>query len=574
MKKAFKIILPIFLALAILLCLAWYLFIYDLEFTRDMLLFGARKFEKHDNRTAAAWFYDSAYRLANNDDAVAIELAEQYKASGNYTRAEYTLSKAIEDGGGADLYVALSQTYVEQDKLLDAVKLLNGVRNETLKAQLDALRPAAPVATPDPGFYSQYISVTITADSGTLYVNPNGEYPSIKDAPCTGPIPLRDGENAIYALTVSDNGLVSPVSIFGYTIGGVVEEVHFADAAVEKHIRTLLNVSDDEVIFTNQLWTITDFTVPEDANSFEDLAYLTFLETLTITAGPSDQFSVLSSMANLTTLQISNVTVSSDELAVIGALPKLEHLTLSSCNLSTTAGLERSVKITTLDLSNNTIRNIDALQAMTALTEVNLQHNALTDLTALSAASSLQKLDISYNAVDSLNPICNNKSITWLDASNNSLTDLSSINQLTHLHYLSVAHNSITDISAVASCSALTELDISSNQLTEIAALSSNELLNKLNFSYNQVTELPNFPKDCALVTIDGSHNLLTTLEPLSGLSHLNNVFMDYNEELDSVEPLANCPILIKVNVYGTKVTEVSSLTEQSIIVNYDPTQE
>ena len=48
---------------------------------------------------------------------------------------------------------------------------------------------------------------------------------------------------------------------------------------------------------------------------------------------------------------------------------------------------------------------------------------------------------------------------------------------------------------------------------------------------------------------------------------------MDYNNGISSVKALADCPMLIQVNVYGTKVTQVSSLTSQNIIVNYDPTK-
>ena len=75
------------------------------------------------------------------------------------------------------------------------------------------------------------------------------------------------------------------------------------------------------------------------------------------------------------------------------------------------------------------------------------------------------------------------------------------------------------------------------------------------------------------LITIDGSHNLLTSLEQLGGLAHLNNVYMDYNEGIESVDCLAKCPLLILVNVYGTKVSKVDALTDQSIIVNFNPVQ-
>ena len=111
MKKSIRIILPIVLALAIVICTGWYLFIYDRAFTRDVLLHAARYFESSGNHTVSAWFYNHAYTHAGNSDAVAIELAEQYKESGNYTKAEYTLSHAISDGGGVDVYIALSKTF-------------------------------------------------------------------------------------------------------------------------------------------------------------------------------------------------------------------------------------------------------------------------------------------------------------------------------------------------------------------------------------------------------------------------------------------------------------------------------
>ena len=55
-----------------------------------------------------------------------------------------------------------------------------------------------------------------------------------------------------------------------------------------------------------------------------------------------------------------------------------------------------------------------------------------------------------------------------------------------------------------------------------------NKLLN-LDFSKNKASALPKWDVNCALVTINGSYNKLTTLEPLRGLKHLNNVYMDYN---------------------------------------------
>lgn len=574
MKKFLRVFVPIIMVLAILICLGWYLFSYDREFTRDMFLYGARYFDSQGNRVIASWFYDRAYEQAGDNDDVAIELANQHKASGNYTQAEATLSRAIEDGGGIKLYMALCQTYAEQDKLIDCVALLNSITNPQIKEELDALRPAAPVAKPEPGFYNQYISVTVSSESGTVYVNPCGEYPSINEDLYTAPIPLVAGENTLYALAVDENGLVSTLSIFGYTIGGVIEEVDFTDSAVESQIRQMLEIDNNTIIYTNDLWSITSFVMPEAARSYEDLKHLPFLEELTIHDGVSGGLSVLSSLAKLTKLSITDTSVSAEELAVIGALPKLEQLTLNGCGLSTAAGLEKATGLRYLDLSNNTIRNISALASMQSLQKVYLQNNALTDLSSLSAIKTITHLNVSGNALSTLTPICGISELVWLDASNNQLTRLEQIGKLTKLQELYLSKNLLNDIIGLEACTALQVLYVDNNQLIDISQVAALVNISMLDFSHNQVAALPEFSRDCALVEIDGSHNLLENLDALGGLHHLNIVLMDYNENIDSVAPLADCHVLIRVDVFGTKVTEVTMLTDQSIIVNYNPVQE
>lgn len=577
MKKFFKILIPLLLALAIILGLAWYLFTYDRDFTRDMLLYGARFCDSQGHSSLSSWFYDRAYDLAKDNDLVAVELSQQHKAAGNYTQAENTLSKAIEDGGGINLYIALSQTYIEQDKILDAVKLLNGITNPEVLAALEEMRPAAPTASPEPGFYNQYISVSVSGEGGTLYVNPIAEYPSVNDDPYAEPVVLQDGENTIYAVTVAENGLVSPLSIFGYTVGGIIEEVNFADAAVEAAVREALDLDSEETVMSNQLWDILTFEVPEGTQSLEDLKYMLFLEELTISNVPAGQLNVLSGLSHLTSLSITGTTVSSEEVSTIASLVTLERLTLSGCGLSTTTYLDTLTELTYLDLSNNAIRNIRALSSMPKLQEVNLKQNALTDLTELSSLSNLQILDVSYNSLTTLSPIFSSSTLLRLNAGTNMLTDVSGIGSLKDLNYLSLASNSISDFSPVAECTALTELDLSSNMAADISALSGLSNLVMLNFSYNQVTAIPEFADDSALVTIDGSHNLISSLEPLEGIVALNNVYMDYNTEISSLECLADNYNLVQVNVYNTKVNELSQvtcLTEHSIIVNFTPMQE
>lgn len=579
MKKAIRIIIPILLAIAIVLCLAWYLFVYDREFTRDMLLHSARFFENQGSHETAARFYDLAYKQAGDNDLVAIELAQQHKNAGNYTKAEFVLNQAISEGGSEELYTALCKTYVEQDKLLDAVKLLDTICREdstvsqSVKDALISKRPAAPISVPSPGYYSQYITVTLEAESGTLYANNNGQYPSVQTDIYTQPITLAGGENIIYAIAVSQEGLVSPLGIFGYTVGGVIEEVSFADPAIEVAVRDLLVTSDDAIILTSDLWNLSEFTVPVEAKDYSDLKHMKNLEKLTIASGVSNQLTNISAMTLLTELTITDTAVTSDELKLIGALPHLEKLTLSGCGLSTTAGLKNADGLIYLDLSKNTIRNIDVLSGMKDLKELNLKQNALTDLTPLSSCTSLSVLDVSGNALTTISPICGLSNLTKLYADNNSISQLGNLPQLTSLSELTLSYNQLSDIASLSGSTSIETLNISNNAITDISTLTSLSGLTHLDFSYNQVTVLPKWDKGCALIRIDGSHNLLSDLSALSGLENLNSVYMDYNAEISSIRELADCHVLIVVSVYGTKVTEVKSLTDQSIIVHYNPTQ-
>ena len=571
MKKAIRIILPVILAIAIILCTAWYLFIYDRAFTKDLLLGMARTCETQGNHNMAAWFYNVAYAQSGNGDDVAIELAEQYKSIGNFTKAEYTLSNAIKDGGGVELYVALCRTYVEQDKLLDAVTMLDNISNPDIKTQLESMRPATPAISPEPGFYSQYISATLSSENGTTYFSTDSQYPSTNSAPYSEPIALKDGENTVYAITVSDKGLVSPLSIYGYTVGGVVQPVDFIDPAVEASIRSLLNTGNDATLNTSDLWTIKSYEIPSGAKDCSDLKHLVFLEQLTADSLKTSDLGFISSLVNLKELTIQNTALSPETLNAISSLPALNKLTLSNCSLSDISPLSKLTGMTYLNLSNNSIRKIDALSSLVNLQELNLQHNALTVIAPLSGMTNLEKLDVSYNALKSLESACKITSLTWLDASVNKISVLGQFSNLTKLTNLNLASNQLSNVSALAACTALVDLNLSTNSLTDISQLSALTNMMYFDFSYNKVKELPAFPKSCQLVTIKGSHNQISSLEKLRGLSHLNIVHMDYNANISSVKPLADCPLLIEVNVYATKVKDVKALTDQSIIVNYKP---
>lgn len=571
MKKFIHFLVPLLLALVIVASIGWYLFVYDRDFTRDALLSQARYNDLYGNSRLSSWFYDLAYEHSGRDENVAIELANQYKSDGNFTKAEVTLSNAIKNKGTVELYTALCKTYVQQDKLMDAVALLDSISDPAMKETLDKLRPTVPATSHEPGFYSQYIDVALTSSSGTLYYTTDGEYPSVNGNKYTDPISLEAGETIIYAISVDKSGLVSQPVVAGYTVGGVIEEAVFADKAMENAIREILGSGDAKILYTNEMWGITEFTVPENATGLDDLALMPYLQALTIQNQDLYSLEYLSSLTKLQKLDLSGCTFPSEDLAVLAKLPALTELNLSGCSLSTIAALEGAPGLTKLNLSSNTLRNLEVLSDMATLTELNLKHNAVTELDALSSLNNLKTLDISFNAVSNLKPLASCVKLEWLDAGNNGLTRVNGVEALPLLTYLSLDYNELTDIAILGQCVELTNLSIANNQITNISKLSSLVNLDILDFSYNSVESMPDWQEGCMLRTIDGSYNSLLSIDNLSTLDQLCYVYMDYNK-LTSVDALANNYRLVQVNVYGNEIDTVAALTEHDIIVNYDPT--
>ena len=572
MKKLIHFLVPLLMIVLVIASIGWYLFVYDRAFTRDLLLQQARDNDLKGNNSLSSWFYNLAYSFSGQDENVAIELANQYKDSGNYTKAEVTLSKAIRDGATKELYIALCKTYVEQDKLLDAVSMLANIPNASIKAELEAMRPAAPQADYPSGYYSQYISVTLSSSEGTtLYYTTDGDYPSIADEPYSAPIELPLGESQIYAISVADNGLVSPVTILGYTIGGVIEPVIFMDASMEQAVRTALGYEQSRVLYTNDLWQITELEVPSDAMTLEDLIYLTYLESLTVNGRNMSNLQDFAGLNHLKKLDLSGCRFPADSLKTIASLPQLKELNLSNCSLSTLSGLEGAESLEILDVSNNTIRNLEPLSNMAALSELYLQHNAVTNLTVIGGLPELSVLDVSYNALTSIDPLTGNVRLTKLNAANNQISDVSAAASLPMLAELNLDYNSLTDISGLSGCTSLKTLTVSNNQLNSIDALSGMSTLERLDFSYNSISALPDFGSNSAMQVIDGSYNALESIDSIAKMADIAYVYMDYNK-LTSVDALADCFHLVQVNVYGNEIPDVSALTEHDILVNYDPT--
>ena len=572
MGKTLKILLPILLILVLLIGAYLFFFQYRADITAGLFVrWGDSRMAENNFGGAVKW-YSQAYRLSSDDTELARKLADAYRQDGNYTKTEYILVHAIyTDPENTALYLDLSNAYIAQDKLLDAQLMLDHISNEAVRAELDALRPSAPVITPEGGKYSDYISVSASCDSTAVcYVTANGEFPSLSRSAFSEPIALQAGETTVCAIAVGENGLVSTAVYAGYTIAGVIEDVHFADKTLEAYVQEQLNKTG-RTLRTNDLWGIKELSVPEEVTDLSDLSYFTGLETLTVHGFAGDDYSFLRTMPGLKTLDLSGCSLSAEGLEAVGGCQRLEVLDLSDCGLSNIDTLSSLNSLRILNLSDNSINGLGTVGKLPALEELYLSRNAVTSVSALAGLSNLRILDVSFNSLTTVSSLSKCTALTELNVSENKLTELNAVASLVDLKVLRAGKNEIETAEGIAHCTKLEVFELPNNKLVEIDGLAEILTLTDINIDYNDVEEVPVFAADCTLVNFSAAHNFLESCEGLRGLPNLNYVNMDYNNIRD-ISCLLDCRNLVQVNVFGTYIKDADEFRDHGIIVNYDPT--
>lgn len=571
MKKTLKTVIPILLVLILLAVGYWFFFRARVDITAGLLLDLAESQAESGHYSMAIRCYRWAGSLDARDAEIALRLAEAYRQSGNYSKTESTLVHAIYDApSDVRLYEALSRAFVDQDKLLDAQELLDKISDPEARAALEAKRPAAPTASPEAGSYSDYISVELGGiEAGTVCCTVDGSYPSLTGDVYEGALSLPAGETTLRAVTVGENGLVSPALYANYKVAGVVEDVEFHDEALLAATRELLH-RGERTLRTDDLWGIETFTLPEGLADTTDLRHYTGMTKLIGVGLGELDYSFLSAMPELRYLELENCVVSVENLRQIAACEQLEVLILADCGISNVEPLRRLSGLRILDLSDNSISSISALTALRALDELYLGHNALTALPILRGMDTLRILDLSYNALDYVGGLSACPTIERLNLSHNRLKTVTSLSALSNLIWLNASNNAVSDTTPLAPCTKLESFLMSNNKLTGVDFLEGCPNIREVDIDYNDVVTVPAFQLECPLESFSAAHNFLENLSGLGGLKSLAYVNADYNNIRD-INILTTCPALTQVNVYGTYIRSGGPLAENGVVVNFTP---
>lgn len=553
MKTFLKVILPLVLIVALLVAAGWY-FLYERpDLTASALIYWGDRFEAEGRHNRSIFCYSNAMKLQPQDDRIPRWLSSAYAADGNYTKAEYTLVSAITAiPNSVELYCALSRVYVAQDKLLDAENMLGRISSPQVKEQIDALRPLAPSVTPESGYYTDYINVTATANGGTVYLTTGTDFPSLSTDLYEGPFALEAGETNVTAISVGQNGLVSPVVYAGYNVGSVVEEVRLADTVVERCVREQLGKLPDEPLMSDELWEVQELVLPEGVTTMQDLPLFTGLLSLSLHESTSIDSAILLQLTTLRSLDVSGCIIPTAVLEAIGQLPDLTALNLQNCAIDSVNALVGLTKLEYLNLTNNTLSDLTALSSMTRLRELHLDNNPIFTINYLANCTSLEILSVESCGISRLAPLSGCDQLQELYASNNRIDYLDALEGCTGMRILDVSFNKVADISVLAGFPELVTFNGNNNRITAIPDLDENTFkLVQFNANYNQIEDISG----------------------LAGLMYLNYVRVDYNKVKD-VSCLKNNYSLVQIDAWDNPIDlePVPEMQALGIIVNYNPT--
>ena len=241
-------------------------------------------------------------------------------------------------------------------------------------------------------------------------------------------------------------------------------EGHGVSGAVLAELTNLKNLcigswpEDSSLIHLPNLEALTITDVPHtceyDFPSFDRLTYLKMQIVDGKMYGEDDyayDYSVLSNLVNLTTLDLSNSRIDLNSFTEnLSGLQKLSAVILNRCFIEDASPLSVLGNVKELDLSDNHGLDLGTLSGMSGLASLHLRRIG-TDFSPLIGMGSLTSLDVGENSGLDLSTLAGLTNLTVLDVHECDLTDISALSALTNLTTLDLSGNRyIVDCSPVS----------------------------------------------------------------------------------------------------------------------------
>ena len=255
------------------------------------------------------------------------------------------------------------------------------------------------------------------------------------------------------------------------------QNVTFPDENLAAAVRSRLGLEDDDDITQTALLGLTTVSFSSKGiTNLIGLEYATNLTFLQLRDNPISDFSPISSLINLESLNLIETGFSSSDLAKLQLLENLENLFLSINEVSDLTYLPEFPNLLYLGLRENgitTITPLGNLKNPTNLKTLTLNTNEITDVGPLAKFTGLTDLYLALNKIRDVTPLGNLTNLTTrLRLQKNRIRDVSPLATLTQLGELYIHNNQISDFSPLKTLTALKRLTINCNQYTDISEIS------------------------------------------------------------------------------------------------------
>jgi internalin A len=298
-------------------------------------------------------------------------------------------------------------------------------------------------------------------------------------------------------------------------------------------------------------------------------------DALNIPSGPITQ----SNMLTLTNLYAASLGITN--LIGLNTASNLLALDVSFnqlTNMSPVAGL---TKLTQLHGGWNPVQDCSPLAGLTNLTWLDFNSAQLTNIAPLAGLRHLGQLVVPWNHVLDATPVGSLTNLFWLDIGGNrgaldsSITNIAALTGLKQLQWLSLYYLRVSDLSSLAGLTTLTNLDVGWNPApTNFAALNGLTNLVLLHLNNDNVSNIVFTSHLPLLQDLDIGNNNVSDLSPAVGrniiwLQAYNNTTLTNASVVTNFHQLAH----LSLGTDGlTNITFLSGMTNlQELWVNSNP---
>ncbi|RXZ78453.1 hypothetical protein EBB07_26845 [Paenibacillaceae bacterium] len=134
-------------------------------------------------------------------------------------------------------------------------------------------------------------------------------------------------------------------------------------------------------------------------------------------------------------------------------------------------GIEQLPNLTSLELQDNLIQDLQPLTALKELKVLGLTRNRIEDIAPLKSLTKLEQLGISDNFIQNIDDLAKLSELTTLIASSNAITSIANLKSLSKLDYLNIKDNAVSDIQVLKQMPQLKNLNLDGNPIVDMSPM-------------------------------------------------------------------------------------------------------